>query len=231
MTSYMMQNSVSVDGTCSSREWSDSMGMGMEMGGGMMGQQNSEVRIKHDQNFVYMVIEAVEDSSPSVGDMAWVAFDTSHNGGQPGSDDHAFAMHWTSSDTYGTAMHQGNGTGWGSAMPPAQGILEASGMSSTNCPQGGGHLMYEMRIPRSVLGQGSSMGMMAYAFDGFTRSGMRWPAGDSLEKLNQMGDLSFSDTSMGGAGSPIPGYPVESIVAGLGFGLLITLTSRRRRRR
>lgn len=232
MTSYMMQNSVSVDGTCGSpQEWSDSMGMGMEMiGGGMMGQQqNSEVRVKHDRDSVYVMVEAVGDASPSMGDMAWIAFDTSHDGGnEPGNDDHAFAMHWTSAEAYNMTMHQGNGAAWGPEMQPPGGMQGASGMSSANCPQGASHVMYEMKIPRSALGQSTSMGMMSYAFDSATNASMRWPAGEGLENMNQMGDMSFSDRSMAGTGPPIPGFPAESILLGLAIGLFAALVLRKR---
>lgn len=226
MTSNTSSRPVTVDGKWTQAdEWAEAGGMGMQMMTGMGSMMQSvnpgAFRVKHDADFTYVMIEAMGDGRMDGDDMGCVAFDANHSGGStPQQGDFRFCVQMMSQGGYRAFMNQGTGSGWsGEMVLPSGATMAASIGSSPSQPSP--HMMYEFRIPRSMLGQSATMGTHMTAYDKGGDRWIVWPSSTSMNSPSAMGDL-----MIGGAPSPaqpraIPGFDLASVLVGLVAGLLV----------
>jgi len=169
------------------------------------------VRAKHNQAYVYLLIDFVSDHGlEASGDFAVVCFDTQNNAGNaPLPDDYCF-YRVTRTGDFIDGIIQGNGVDWtvlqeADTWDPYDEKFDAAISSShMNDPYDSinTHVIYEFRIPIESYGFNEEMGFYTYVNDAYTKEFIEWPANaggkqfkfivkDVLPVPDKWGDLSL----------------------------------------
>jgi hypothetical protein len=146
-------------------------------------------RVKHDTNYIYILIEFISNKKAEVSEFATICIDTTHNGGTaPQTDDYRFTVKWESETVRSFKVERGNGAAWSSLSTPIGEGNSNTDISSS--PYSNDHVMYEFKIPITIF-QGYSVFPERVGFSIFTYSPqMYWPAKlPSGDKPDSWGDL------------------------------------------
>jgi hypothetical protein len=162
ITSSTLKNPVTLDGKWTyADEWTD--GVSFDCGG------YGWIALKDDADSLYVLVDYTRDTSAAAGDFAWVIWDQKNDGGsKPKSDDYDPILRYADKTNYASSVAQGTGTGWGTFNPASSlGIAAASSTDATSDPYShASHVVYEFRIPRSILDNSTvitSIGLFAGA--------------------------------------------------------------------
>jgi hypothetical protein len=156
-------------------------------------------KVKHDDEALYVLFDFYGDtmldapSDPSYCDSTGIQIDTLKNGGnKPQPDDYSFRILWLSPTQPTLEMSRGTGTGWANIEPSFSG---ASSMDASNDPYSSNpHLIYEYRIPKSILpANTSSVYCRLAAWDGNGPTIFTWPRNAYGDNPNAWGKLELSE--------------------------------------
>jgi hypothetical protein len=215
ITVPLLTKPVTLDGMWTSPdEWKDAAEIAAP--GGFFG-------LKHDQSYLYVLCDYVNDSALEEHDASWVYVDTLNNGGStPQADDFAFSLQWLSPTQSTVVEQRGTGSDWMTTTFMLQSAV--SSMDATNDPYSASpHVIYEFRIQLSILTQATfSFGASLVMQDGSTAVRVSWPQISSRSDPNQWGILQLR---------AIPISEFSVIPPTLVFSMLIPLFLRRRPRR
>jgi hypothetical protein len=171
---------VEIDGLWSTKaEWTDASEMTISDE-----KLAAYVRAKHDQVFVYVLIDFLSDHGlEASGDFAVICFDTQNNGGNmPLLDDYCF-YRITRTGDFIDGIIQGNGNEWivlqeAETWDPYDEKFDAAMSSShMNDPYDSvnTHVIYEFRVPIETYGLNEQMGLYVYVNDAYTKDFIEWP--------------------------------------------------------
>lgn len=180
-------------------------------------------KLKHDQSYLYILFDHVNDRSSENYDNAWAYIDTLKNGGStPQTDDFAFSLQWLSPTQSILVVQKGTGTDWMTTTLALHSA--ASSTDATNDPYSSApHVIYEFKIQLSILPQGvTAMGVRLSMQDGFTGTSAVWPSNSSRFEPNQWGTMQLG-------ASPIPEFSAVTPI--LALGLIVPLYLLRRAKR
>ncbi|MGH9910017.1 MAG: hypothetical protein ACRD32_05205 [Nitrososphaerales archaeon] len=163
-----------IDGVWStSTEWTDASETKIVENG-----MTAYLRAKHDERFVYVLIDFVSDQSlDESGDWAVLCFDTKNGDGKaPLNDDYCFYIA-TRTNRITSGIMQGNGKGW-TGIQDAKLVGQFAKMSyshfsmydNTNM-----HVSSEFKIPLRSYGLEEKMGFYIYLNNGYHNSVLEWP--------------------------------------------------------
>lgn len=180
-------------------------------------------KLKHDQSYLYVLFDYVNDRSSENYDNAWAYVDTLKNGGStPQTDDFAFNLQWLSPTQSILVVQRGTGTDWMTttlALHSATSSTDATNDPYSSTP----HVIYEFKIQLSILPQGATaMGVRLSMQDGFTGTSAVWPSNSSRFESNQWGTMQLGT-------SPIPEFSAVTPI--LALGLIVPLYMLRRSKR
>jgi len=232
VTSNPSTHAVIIDGRWTHQdEWTDAevirMQMMTRMGSMMQFPNPGGFRVKHERDFIYVMIEVMGDGRMDDDDMGCVALDINHSGGSAPQQQHLrFCVQMMGQGGYRAFMNQGTGNGWSGEMPSAAMLAASMGSSST---QASAHMMYEFGIPRSMLGQSPIMGAHMAAYDKGSDRWVVWPSTTDMNSPRMMGDLRLGSVPPMAQPASIPGFGVESILIGLVVSLLALKVMRHNR--
>jgi len=212
ITSSTLKNPVTVDGKWTTvDEWSD--GVGFDCGG------YGWIALKDDADSLYVLVDYTRDTSAAAGDFAWVIWDQKNDGGsKPKSDDYDPILRYTDKTNYTSSVAQGTGTGWGTFNPASSlGIAAASSTDATSDPYShASHVVYEFRIPRSILDNSTVITSIGFYAGAQNAAGGGWiglPRGGDYRIPDSWAQLTFS--------IPIPEF--SQVLVTMAF-LIATLT-------
>jgi len=202
-------NAVTIDGKwTSSDEWSDASEFSFEF---LKGPSTAYLKLKHNGDALYVLIDYVSDISTEAGDSGFVGIDTKNDGGSlPQKDDFLAMMRWNDPKSIFS------GIVWGKGDVKAEELQDWHGLPKeirSACTLSGGndpysttpHMIYEFRVQKSMF-QSAKIGFMAAAF---------YSQGSSEEKLgvipfgdvnivNNWVELEFSDKTLEEMTKPTP---------------------------
>jgi hypothetical protein len=219
ITSSTLKNPVTLDGKWTyADEWTD--GVNFDCGG------YGWIALKDDADSLYVLVDYTRDTGAAAGDFAWVIWDQKNDGGsKPKSDDYDPILRYTDKTNYTLSVAQGTGTGWGTFNPASSlGIAAAASTNATSDPYShASHVVYEFRIPRSILDNSTVITSIGFYAGAQNAAGGIWiglPRGGDYRIPDSWAQLTFS--------LPVPEFPSVLImvlvsVAAAGF------VSRRRR--
>jgi len=201
ITSDKLVNEVTIDGRWTNQdEWKEASRHRLFF----LGTGEGDLRVKDDENFLYVLIDYFTDLQREKGDFAGIILDTRHDfGDEPRPDDLMLQCTWNSDVEHGAGAVKwrgGNpqGLNWREVVQlPSGSEVDSSDDTSNNPVSIEPHMMYEFKIPRDLLGY-PSIGFVAFTGDGqMGIATSTWPAGQ-LSKGNlfddpsQWGELTFS---------------------------------------
>ena len=169
----MLANPVTMDGKwTTSIEWKDALEMSI---GFVKGSGEGYFKAKHDQNYLYVLIDFVSDTASQANDWAALAMDVSNDGGSaPQTDDLLLMGRWNSPTDFISVMTAGTGTAWGSWGGLTSGVKVAASRDASNDPYStSSHLIYEFQVPMSKL-NAAGTGVEGVASDREVNMGA-WP--------------------------------------------------------
>lgn len=197
----VMTKQVTLDGKWTSNdEWGDSIEFTTP--GGFF-------RLKHDQSDLYALFDYVSDNALENYDVAWIYVDTLKNGGStPQTDDYGFSLQWSSPTHSSLVMQKGTGTDWANASPAMHSAVSST--VATDDPYSSNpHVIYEFKVPLSILPQGAtSIGVRLAMQNGATSTWMVYPKDSIRTTPNQWGAMELGS-------SPIPEFPATIPVLAL----------------
>jgi hypothetical protein len=169
-------------------------------------------RLKHDQSYLYILFDYVNDTSLENYDVAWAYIDTLKNGGTaPQTDDFAFSLQWSSPTQSSLVVQKGTGTDWMTttlALHSAVSSIDATNDPYSSTP----HVIYEFKIQLSILQEGvTSIGVRLTMQNGATGTSIVWPKDSSRFEPNGWGNMELGP-------SPIPEF--SAILPTLALGLI-----------
>jgi hypothetical protein len=168
-----LTNPVTIDGKwTSANEWEDAFEVSI---GFVKGSGEAYFKGKHDQNYLYALIDFVSDKASQVNDWTALAIDPSRTLlSAPQRDDFLLVGRWNSPNDFLEAIAWGTGTAWGApSVELTGGFSVASSRSADNDPYSASpHLIYEFQVPMSKLK--AIIGIQAVASDGEENMGA-WP--------------------------------------------------------
>jgi hypothetical protein len=179
---------VEVDGRWTTMtEWIEAVGLEVTDG-----EFTAYLRAKHDNVFLYILIDFVSDQGlDNSADVAVVCFDTGKDGGNnPLDDDYCF-YRVTRAGEFMDGIIQGDGKGWkvlheSRTWDPYEEKFDAAiGYSSMNdlYDSVNKHVIYEYRIPIDSYGLKEHMGFYVYVNDAFKNRFIEWPADAGAKQL------------------------------------------------
>jgi hypothetical protein len=190
ITSSTLKNPVTLDGKWTyADEWTD--GVSFDCGG------YGWIALKDDADSLYVLVDYTRDTSAAAGDFAWVIWDQKNDGGsKPKSDDYDPILRYTDKTNHTSSVAQGTGTGWGTFNPASSlSIAAASSTDATSDPYShASHVVYEFRIPRSILDNSTvitSIGFYAGAQNA-AGGGIGLPRGGDYRIPDSWAQLTFS---------------------------------------
>lgn len=187
-----------------------------------------ELRTAHQDNFIYVFIDNLSDTSIDKGaDSVTICFDTKNEKSvKPDSDDYCFVATLDGSNSF---VLQGDLLGIDSNFkkinnPP--GFIGISSVSDANDHYTDvTHTSYEFRIPTDLVGRSSMYGFYVGVYDAHSNKMYSWPQNiivDSILKIpspSKWGDLVSPDKSL-----PEFPWPILALVSSLA---IITYMTRR----
>lgn len=172
-------------------------------------------RLKHDQSDLYALFDYVSDNALENYDVAWIYVDTLKNGGSaPQTDDYGFSLQWSSPTHSSLVMQKGTGTDWANASPPTHSAVSST-VAADDPYSSNPHVIYEFKVPLSILPQGAtSIGVRLAMQNGATSTWMVYPK-DSIRSTPSQW------RAMEPGSSPIPEFP--AIIPVLALALIVPL--------
>jgi hypothetical protein len=173
ITCGALADPVTIDGKwTTSSEWNDAFEMSIAF---VKGSGEAYFKAKHDQNYLYALVDFVSDTASQANDWAAIAMDVNNDGGAtPQTDDLIVMGRWNSATDLIGVMTAGTGTAWGSWGGLTTGFKVASSTDAGNDPySASSHLIYEFQVPMSKLNP-SGTGIEAVASDREENMGA-WP--------------------------------------------------------
>ncbi len=189
ITCGKLDNPVTIDGKWTNeQEWVDAFEISI---GFFQGSGEAYFKAKHDDNYLYALVDFVSDVESQEFDMGFVAVDSKNNGGStPQTDDFMLAGRWNSPTNFNSIIAWGTGTAWGSPSGLTGGLKVACSKDAANDPySSSSHLMYEFQIPMSELNP-TAIGIFAAAVDREVNKGI-WPM-TPAENPSQYGYMEFT---------------------------------------
>jgi len=189
ITCGKLDNPVTIDGKWTSEhEWVDAFQISI---GFIQGSGEAYFKAKHDDNYLYALIDFVSDIESQEADTGAVVIDSKNNGGStPQTDDFVLLGRWNSPTEFNNVIAWGTGTAWGSFMGLTGGFKVACSKDAANDPySSSAHLIYEFQIPMSELDP-TGIGIYAAAFDREVNRGV-WPSAP-MENPSQYGYMKFT---------------------------------------
>ncbi len=217
INSFRLTRNVTVDGNpctdaacASSLEWNDSLSNPrsiMDIDNNLTGDM--QVRVKHDDDYLYVFVDFIVDTSNQVDDFVNVVIDTNNDGWYaPQRDDYRFERSGGASAT--TKVFRGNTSGWVDVSAnitnwTAKHAAGASPAVSTN------HLTFEYKINMTELNSSvnSTVGFMVHGYGLPSANGNTyWPAIGVETDANDYDIPGFNyTTSQGSSSNPINTLP------------------------
>jgi hypothetical protein len=196
------QNPVTIDGKWTTQgEWTDAVDFSL-----LFVQGSGEVyfKAKHDDHYLYALIDFVSDAQIQAQDNGDVIFDTKNDGGSATQTDDFLVMgRWNSPSQFVSVKTSGTGSGWGSFQGLTTGFKVASSNDATNDPySSSSHVIYEFQIPMSALNP-SGVGIYVAAFDRAVNIAA-WPLGPA-EVPSDYGYMEFTN-------QVVPEFPMGTAV-------------------
>lgn len=153
---YLAPNTPIIDGAWTSpTEWVGAQEYVMRYG-------DACFRAMHDLNFIYFMIDVLREETVHKDSWCWIYLDgRCDRSRSPNEDDIAFSLQWETTNTPVKIIQRGNGTHWGQEtreLPEGFAVsssLRMAQIESLNHP----HLTYEFKIPKSVVGLSTKMGL------------------------------------------------------------------------
>jgi len=212
----LSKSTVTVDGKWTNvEEWADAVERKM---GFWKGWGECYFRAKHDSSTLYILVDFVSDTSPTVKDSATVAIDADHDGASsPQQDDFRWNLGYGEDPSkLGSGYEQGEGEktwleNWGAAPPY---LVGAASMNGDNDPYTQRpHRIYEFSIPKEHLNR-KAIGLYVWAADKYSEADeaqAAWPLSPH-DNPSQWAELIFSKRSLSEteATSSLV-YPVEGV--------------------
>ena len=159
-----------IDGILGSDEWADANVIDISSG-----NLTGYLSIKCDSQFLYLLIEFINDTTPPVTyprENTWVAIDTLDDGGTaPQTDDYLFNSEYS----WANLIWQGTGSDWTVKLPPPD--YYAVQVFSNSSYSNSTHLVNEIRIPLSLLGNSTHYGFYVGVCDSNMHRNIEWPTG------------------------------------------------------
>jgi len=161
----------------------------------------SNLAIKHDENWVYGIVDFISDEKNNGGDWLHISIDTKNDGGNiPQIDDYLFGGEWhgRSSPRLSCYMRRGTGKeteaeGWSNTLTMKDALIASSKATSPNSDSE--HLVYEFKISKKYFGGSPFVGMYLNVLDsGLSGSFMIWPFNEPRFLWSQpstWGDIEF----------------------------------------
>lgn len=155
------QNTVNIDGKwTAANEWSDAFEGKLSF---VTGTGEAYLRLKHDADSLYALVDCVSLKTPQKDDKAIVVVDTKNDGGEIlQKDDFLLMCGYLSDRNAVTMLGWGTGTkelkdfGPGSWESPPKGFSAASTTDAQNNPYSKeGHAVWEFKIPKSEFKSGT----------------------------------------------------------------------------
>lgn len=144
-----------IDGRWSfEEEWTDTKEYVMRYG-------SAYFRTKHDDDFLYFILDVVSEETVHKGSFCWIYLDTEYDRSDlPNIDDFAFSLQWITEKSEQILMQKGQGNGWGSETTELpNGFLAASAVSKSKKKSlAHPHIVYEFRIPMTLIRQRKKIG-------------------------------------------------------------------------
>ncbi|MBI4980686.1 hypothetical protein HZC30_03975 [Candidatus Woesearchaeota archaeon] len=170
------------DAACaSSTEWNDSLSNArsiVDVDDGLLG--DLQVRVKHDNTYLYVFADFIIDTSNQVDDFVNVVIDTANTGGAAPTSNHwRFERSGGSNPT--SKAYRGNGTAWveNTSFTIGNSRWNVSHKNGASPVASGNHLTFEYRINMSAIGSSvnSTVGFMVHGYGLPSASGNTyWPA-------------------------------------------------------
>ena len=207
-TCFEAQNSVVLDGRWTTpEEWQDSEQISLtayiEPGTPYEWTSNGTAyaRTKHDNNFLYVLIDFVSAGKAEKDDGGLIMLDGEHDADPIlDNDDFGLQITWTSTATTSLDAHGGDSGNWVS-IPVPGGAQGASSLDASNDPNSGvRHPTYEFKIPMSLFKTTDKIGFSAGVFQLTAKVLMLWPQDRSRVGPDTWGELAFSAV-------PVPEFP------------------------
>ena len=213
-TCFAAQNSVVLDGRWTTpEEWQDSeqivltAHIGRDTPYEWTGNGTAYSRTKHDNNFLYVLIDFVSATKAEKDDGALVMLDGDHDAGTVlDNDDMGFQIVWASTATTKLDAYRGDSGSWVSIPVPGS-TQAASSLDASNDPNSDTrHPTYEFKIPMSLFKSAEKIGFSAGVFQLTAKVLMLWPQDRSKVGPDTWGELAFSAVAVpefSGLASPI----------------------------
>jgi len=189
ITCGKLDNPVTIDGRWTNEhEWVDAFELSI---GFAQGSGEAYFKAKHDNNYLYALIDFVSDVESQEADVGAVAIDSKNNGGStPQTDDFVLLGRWNSPTEFANVIAWGTGTAWGEFMGLTGGFKVACSKNAANdAYSSSSHLIYEFQIPMSELNP-TGIGIYVAAFDREVNKGA-WPWAP-MENPSQYGYMKFT---------------------------------------
>ncbi len=201
--SYSAQTQIVADGKWSENEWNYSR----ENIKGL----RSEVLTNNDDDFAYFGLVTKNNTSVRSGLFGSIKLDTLHDAAPvPQKDDYTFSLVWKSDKEYDIRTLQGTGTGW-QLVDNYPDLKAASGLTKTPFREQE-VLLYEFAVPKSLIGNAKTMGIMYMALD----SEQVWWPSRSPDDPSTWGDVIYKDEKIPDNEIIVPEFPLNAL-ATLGF--------------
>jgi hypothetical protein len=199
-TCFAAQNSVVLDGRWTTpEEWQDSEQITLAAYIGpatpyeWTGNGTAYARTKHDNNFLYILIDFVSAGKAEKDDGGLVMLDGEHDADPIlDNDDFGFQITWTSTATTRLDAYRGDSGSWVS-IPIPGGAQGASSLDASNDPNlDVRHPTYEFKIQMSLFQSANKIGFSAGVFQLAAQVLMLWPHDRSKVGPDTWGELAFS---------------------------------------
>jgi hypothetical protein len=203
-----LANPVTIDGKWTNAdEWKDTFEVTLPF---VKGSGEAYFRAKHDQNYLYALVDFVSDATSQANDWGALAIDPSNKAqSTPRTDDFLLIGRWNSPSDFLIGMAWGTGTAWGApSFGLTGGFKVASSTNVGNDPySASSHVIYEFQVPMSKLST-AGIGIAAVASDRDVNMG-GWPMGP-LEEPSNYAYVTFSS-------QVLPEFPMVTVALPLLF--------------
>jgi hypothetical protein len=202
VTCGALQNPVTIDGKWTNKnEWADAFEVSV---GFVKGSGEVHFKAKHDDNFLYALVDFVSDSEIQTADMGAVVIDPGNDAGSaPQIDDFVLMGRWNSPTQFFSGTAYGTGTAWGNPGALGAGFNVASSKMADNDPySASSHLIYEFQVPMSRVTP-TGIGVYVAAFDRDVNIAA-WPLAP-MEVPSQYGYMQFTN-------QVVPEFPMGTTV-------------------
>lgn len=152
-----LENECIVDGKWSyENEWSDALEISLNF---VVGEGEAYFRVKHDNDFIYFLVDFVSDSKPQAQDSAAVLLDTKNDGGEMlQKDDLIIILMVHTPEKAVSAIAWGTGKDKIEQFPekqfqlyPEDFAMAVMNVASKDPYSSDPHMVYEFQIPKSYL--------------------------------------------------------------------------------